>query len=236
MLRRKKERRPLDRYFEDAEAWETQMFKKANRRARTATLLMFANLGCTVVMAGAIASVLPLKQLEPVVIVADRTTGFLEVSRPLHDAEALQGDEAITMANVVRYVRARETYNIHDVSENFHMTKVLSGGKAAAELDVLYASSNPDNPVRRYGKDQSVAVHIKSVQFPNAKMAVVRFSTDSKNSLGVVTTDHYSSLVRFAYNGEPLKNEWRFDNPLGFQVIEYRRDQEVVRNERVATL
>jgi type IV secretion system protein VirB8 len=25
-----------------------------------------------------------------------------------------------------------------------------------------------------------------------------------------------------------MKNEWRWDNPLGFQVIEYRRDQETV--------
>jgi type IV secretion system protein VirB8 len=25
-----------------------------------------------------------------------------------------------------------------------------------------------------------------------------------------------------------MRNEWRFDNPLGFQVIEYRRDQETV--------
>jgi len=30
------------------------------------------------------------------------------------------------------------------------------------------------------------------------------------------------------YTNEPMKNEWRFDNPLGFQVIEYRKDQESV--------
>ena len=235
MFRKKKDRKPLDRYFEDAEAWETQMFKKANRRARTATLLMFCNLGCTIVMAGAIASVLPLKQLEPVVIVADKTTGHLEVSRPLVQAEALQGDEAITMANVVRYVRAREGYNIHDVKENFHMSKVLSAGKVAQELEATYASYSDVNPIRVYGADTSVDVHIKSVQFPNEKTAVVRFSTDTKGPAGLVT-DHYSSIVRFAYSGQPLRNEWRFDNPLGFAVTDYRRDQEVVREQKVAGL
>jgi len=25
-----------------------------------------------------------------------------------------------------------------------------------------------------------------------------------------------------------MKNAWRFDNPLGFQTIEYRKDQETV--------
>ena len=233
--KRKKDRKPLDRYFEDAEAWETQMFKHANRRARLAGLLMFGNLACTVVMAGAIATILPLKQLEPVVIVADRTTGFLEVSRPVAQAEALQSDEAITMANVVRYVRAREGYNIHDVKENFHMAKVLSAGRIAQELEATYASYSDANPVRVYGANTAVNVHIKSVQFPNEKTAVVRFSTDTKGPSGV-QTDHYSSIVRFAYSGEPLKNEWRFDNPLGFAVLDYRRDQELVREQKVAGL
>jgi type IV secretion system protein VirB8 len=34
--------------------------------------------------------------------------------------------------------------------------------------------------------------------------------------------------VRFRYTDTPIKNEWRFDNPLGFQVYDYRRDQETV--------
>ena len=33
-------------------------------------------------------------------------------------------------------------------------------------------------------------------------------------------------MVRFRYTTAPLKNEYRFDNPLGFQATEYRRDQE----------
>jgi type IV secretion system protein VirB8 len=33
-------------------------------------------------------------------------------------------------------------------------------------------------------------------------------------------------VVKFRYTSTPVKNEWRFDNPLGFQVTDYRRDQE----------
>jgi type IV secretion system protein VirB8 len=39
---------------------------------------------------------------------------------------------------------------------------------------------------------------------------------------------HWAANVRFRYTNEPMKNEWRFDNPLVFQVIEYRKDQESV--------
>ncbi len=36
------------------------------------------------------------------------------------------------------------------------------------------------------------------------------------------------ALVRFRYTSAPMRNEWRFENPLGFQVLEYRRDQETL--------
>ena len=41
-----------------------------------------------------------------------------------------------------------------------------------------------------------------------------------------MTTHDWVSLVRFRYTAAPMRNAWRFDNPLGFQVLEYRRDQE----------
>ena len=61
--------------------------------------------------------------------------------------------------------------------------------------------------------------------FPNSRTALVRFSTDQK-TVTDTTTRSWVSLVRFRYTAAPMRNEWRFDNPLGFQVVEYRRDQE----------
>ena len=229
------ERTALDRYFDEGEVWETQLLRRANRRMKTAVMFSVASFVIMATMAGAMWFYLPLKQLEPVVIVADRTTGFMEVSRPLSEAKSLQGDEAITMANIVRYVRARETYDIHDLESDFHIAKVMSAGKVARDLEAIYATHNVDNPIRKYGDDTTISTYIKSVQFPNNSTAVVRFSTDTVSRKGSVT-DHYTSIVRFAYTGEPLKNEWRFDNPLGFQVVDYRRDQEVVRTDELAAI
>jgi type IV secretion system protein VirB8 len=58
--------------------------------------------------------------------------------------------------------------------------------------------------------------------------AAVRFETTRRGEHGENVTDHWFANVRFRYTAEPLKNEWRYDNPLGFQVIEYRKDQESV--------
>ena len=38
--------------------------------------------------------------------------------------------------------------------------------------------------------------------------------------------------MRYRYTDTPATNEWRFENPLGFQVYDYRRDQETVTEGR----
>lgn len=56
---------------------------------------------------------------------------------------------------------------------------------------------------------------------------MVRFSTEEKSNASV-NTNNYVSIVRFQYSSTPMRNEYRFENPLGFQTVEYRRDQETV--------
>ena len=55
--------------------------------------------------------------------------------------------------------------------------------------------------------------------------AAVRFMTTRTNEREQVI-QHWAANGSFRYTQEPMRNEWRFDNPLGFQVIEYRKDQE----------
>ncbi|TIT86395.1 MAG: type IV secretion system protein, partial [Mesorhizobium sp.] len=66
---------------------------------------------------------------------------------------------------------------------------------------------------------------------PNASTAIVRFSTTQKSETEA-TVQHWISVVRFRYTDTPVRNEWRFENPLGFQVYSYRRDQETVSPEQ----
>jgi type IV secretion system protein VirB8 len=173
---------------------------------------------------GVLALIVPLKTYEPYMVVVDKTTGFVEVKRPMAEGPLTQ-DEAVTMFNVVRYIKARETYDPKALKDNFDLAQLLAAGDAARELTEIYSPANPTNPVKLYGTNTEVSVDIKSVTFPNNRTALVRFSTDEKSATNIVTR-HWVSLVRFRYTSVPMRNEWRFDNPLGFQVLEYRRDQE----------
>ncbi|MGL4527184.1 MAG: virB8 family protein, partial [Aestuariivirga sp.] len=169
---------------------------------------------------------MPLKTYEPYLIAVDRSTGFLEVKRSLAEGPLSQ-DESVTMFNVVRFIRARETYDPKALKDNFDLAQLLATGDAARELTELFSPANPANPIRQLGLNTIVAVTIKSVTFPNYRTALVRFATEEK-SAAKIETRHYVGLVRFRYTGAPMRNEFRFENPLGFQVTEYRRDQETV--------
>lgn len=212
------------RYYTDGATWERDIARR-NRNSRALAWIVAAVMTIVAVGAlGTLALLVPLKTYEPYMVVVDKTTGFVEVKRPMAEGPLTQ-DEAVTTFNVVRYIKARETYDPKALKDNFDLAQLLATGDAARELTEIYSPANPVNPVKVYGSNTVVAVTIKSVTFPNNRTALARFSTEEKSSTNIITRN-WVSLVRFRYTTAPMRNEWRFDNPLGFQVLEYRRDQE----------
>jgi len=214
-------------YYAGGKTWEETIAQR-NRRSRglawtVATVASVIALGSI----GALVLALPLKSYEPYLVEVDRNTGFLEVKRALQPGQ-LSENEAVTMSNIVRYIRARETYDPRSLKDDFNLAQILSTGTASTDLVTLYAANNRDNPVSKYGTRGSVAVNIKAISFPNNRTALVRFATLEQTSTRT-TERAWQALVRFRYTSSPVSNELRFENPLGFQVTEYRRDQETVR-------
>ena len=214
------------RYYADGVRWEEDTYRTL-RRSRSIAWAITGVFGATTMLSlSCLALLLPLKQFEPYVVTVDRSTGYLEVSRALKPGDLSQ-DEAITAANLVRFLKARETYDPRMLKDNYDLAQLLSAESASKDLQDLYAPSNQQSPDRVYGRDTVVAVLIKNVSFLNNHTATVRFQTEERTQ-SRSTVRHWVSVIKFRYVGAPMKNEWRFDNPLGFQVVEYRRDQETV--------
>ena len=214
-------------YYVDGLRWETAVYRSvvwSRNIWRTVSVL----LGLALILAlAALYALIPLKSMEVVTLLVDKTTGFVEVARPLEPGGELTQRESVTRANIVRYIRARETYDPKGLRDNFDMASLYSGGVASKDLQAEFAASNPDNPMKKYGPETTISVFVKSVIFLNERTAAVRFQTTRKSERENVSTDWVAN-VRFRYTSEPMRNDWRFDNPLGFQVLEYRRDQETI--------
>ena len=169
-------------------------------------------------------------------MLVDKATGFVEVARPLEEGGPISEREAVTQANIVRYIRARETYDPPALRDNFELASLLSAGQASKDLAEEFSPSNPANPMKLWGATGRTRVYVESVNFlTNGWMqnpgspatAAVRFMTTRTTERENII-EHWAANVRFRYTKTPMKNQWRFDNPLGFQVVEYRRDQETV--------
>jgi type IV secretion system protein VirB8 len=215
-------------YYAQGQRWEASVYQTIRWSRNTWRTLAIVLGVADLAAIGALYELVPLKGMEVVTFLVDKTTGFVEVAQPL-ERGALSQSEAVTRANVVRFIRSRETYDPRALKDNFDLASLFSAGQAASDLQAQWAASNPQNPMKLWGKETLIAVGVKSVIFLNDRTAAVRFETDRKTDHDM-TIDHWVANVRFRYSGEPMRNDWRFDNPLGFQVMEYRRDQETVRS------
>lgn len=214
------------RYFSEAVRWENDVIRSVKRSRATAWIIAAISAALAAMAMVCLLMLVPSKSFEAYVVEVDKTTGFMEIKRPLADGDLTQ-NEAITRMNVVRFLRARETYDPNAVQQNFDLARLLSTGEAGRDILAAYGSSNPANPVNLYGRDTTVLPVIKSVQVPDDRTAIIRFSTRNIGQKAAPDT-HWVALMHFRYSQGAMSNELRFDNPLGFQVTDYRRDQELV--------
>lgn len=212
--------------MEQAVSWETSMVKLY--KAKSALAVLWATFASLIAI-GAVAAlmlIIPLKTYEPYVISVDEQTGFLQELRPLTEGN-LHEDESVTIANIVRFIRARENFDMYNLIQNHYIAQLLSTGKPQSDFNSLLDPLYRDNLPKKYGRRVIITSHIKSIARLNDSTYSVRFRTVKKENTTSLT-QHWVSIVRFRYTQKPISNEYRFDNPLGFQVIGYTKEQETI--------
>lgn len=226
-----REHNSLHDYYQQGERWETQIYRRAVVSSKIAWMVASVSMLTSLALAGGYVFLLPLQKYEPYVVTVDKSTGYLEIARALKPGD-LADDEAVTQANIVRYIIARETYDYNGLGKDYLLTTLLSKGKAKDDYEAQYSDANPDAPQKQFGRQTRINVEIKSVSLLNERTGQVEFSTIRRNDQQVTRAD-FVSIVRFEYNRGEMRNEWRFDNPLGFQVFEYRRDQRTITKNEI---
>ena len=216
-------------YHQDGDRWEKDIVRSAKRSRSLAWFITLVMTCFALISVITVVGLLPLQKFEPYIVVVDKNSGYTEVRKALDRTNNLDDLAAITQANIVRYIRNRESYDPFRIEENYEIAAILSTDNAARDLARLHAVNSRDNPSRVYGTNTQIYVEIASVTFPNDTTGIVRFSTTEKTDTREVRKN-WISVVRFRYTNTPQSNQWRFENPLGFQVYDYRRDQETVGN------
>ena len=216
----------LDAYYKQAETWNSDRLEALRKSQRTAWWVAGGAAAVAVMEAAALMLLTPLKTVEPYTLMVDRTTGYVQALKPL-DAAKVAPDTALTQAFLAQYVIARESFDIASVRPNYNKVALWSAEKARSDYLGWMQVSNPQSPFAAYPRTTVVETRVKSVSPIARNVAMVRFDTVRQDAGGQAERPRaWVAVIRYRYSGEAMPLEDRFVNPLGFQVLRYRRDAE----------
>lgn len=205
----------------EARNWYSDRYESLVVQRNILLLISLASIIATVVAAFVVLKVTVSKDVIPMLVEVEEKTGFTNVVNPKDNA-VWTSDKALNEYFLLKYLHARETYNVASYIHNYNtVVRVLSTPQVYNQFQKTLSGSN--SPVARYGSNDSTNLRIRSIQYfsdrPNGdKNVQVRFTIIESNN-----GTKYNKIVNILYNFIQLQltfNE-RMINPLGFQVKSY---------------
>ena len=222
-----------DGYFLEAASWAADR-RAADGRSRTiAWIVAGVAIAVALLEAIALAALTPLKREVPYTLLVDRQTGHVEALKPL-DQTVIAPDAALTRSFLVQYVVAREGYSLDGLAQDYRKVALFSEGEARTRYVASMQRSSPTSPLATLPRSAVVGVTIRSVSSLSDGTSLVRFTTQRTDSAGAsLPPQTWASVIRYRYSPAEMTADDRLVNPLGFQVVRYRRDAETVPTEPV---
>lgn len=221
-------RKGLEAYYAQGQGW-AQDRQQALRGSRKAAWIVAGVASAIALLeAAALLTLMPLKTVVPYTLMVDRTTGYVQAVDPVGQ-QRLSADAALRDALLVQYVIARESFDVGQTQSNYRKIGLWSAETARAQYVSAMQPSNPDSPLARYPRSTVVETTVKSVSPIAPDVAMVRFETVRHDAEGgAAPAQPWVAVLRYRLSGAPMAAGDRFINPLGFQVVRYRRDPEAL--------
>lgn len=216
----------LESYFREAGSWADDRLVQNARSRRIAWIIAGVATIIAALEAIALAGMAPLKTVVPITVLVDRQTGHvtnLDPSQPVR----LAPDAALTKSMLAQYVTARESLDRATIAGDYRKVALWSGETAKASYFSQMKAGNPDNMLARLPPQAGIYTRIKSVSLLEEGQALVRYDLVQRSATGAESRPSpYISVVRYRFRDRPLTESDRFINPLGFEVVRYRKDAE----------
>jgi type IV secretion system protein VirB8 len=219
-------------YFAEAQSWDADRNAQQQRSVRVAWCTATAGWVCAMAGAVAIATMMPLKQVEPFLIRVDNSTGIVDVV-PALDATA-SPDESVTRYFLTHYVSVCERFNFSTAESDYEECGAFHSAQRNQVWYAAWAKTNPASPLNVHKDGSLVRVQVQSVSFFSRAsgmqdLAQVRYVKALSAGPGAEERfSHWIATVQFAYSDashDPKVRRW---NPLGFKVVDFRPEPEVI--------
>lgn len=215
-----------DHYFAAARSWADGQSAVSSREAKIAWRVAAGASAIALLLALTLLLLVPVKSVVPYILTVDRQTGAVEQAMTVQQGKLSQ-NEAVIQAQLAGYVLTRETFDQTDLAQQYRRVQTLSAPLVARAYVAHMAANNPASPLRTLSQGDTVSVQIRSVSLIGENSGLVRFTT-TRTATGTASgvAQNYVAAITFGFSGRPLRAADRYDNPLGFQVTRYRRDEE----------
>ena len=217
---------PLEGYFEQAQRWSADREESLRSSRRTAWIV--ASIAAVLALLEGLALVFltPLKSSVPYTVLVDRHTGYVEVLQPL-DEKLVSPDAALTRSLLAQYVTTREEFDFDTVRADYRKVALWSTGEERSRYMAAMQASNPLSPLVTLGRRALVEVQILSVSSLGKDTALVRFTTNRTDpEARGQPPQFWAAVLKYRFTSLGMTAADRLQNPLGFQVVRYRRDSE----------
>jgi type IV secretion system protein VirB8 len=222
----------LEGYFSEAASWDRDRRALLARSERRAWRVAAAGWIAWLVTLAALAGLMPLKSVVPFVIRVDGSSGIVDVV-PRYEGEG-STEALVNRYFLGHYVTVRERYAYASAESDYQEAGAFHSPQLNQEWIALWQAANPSSPVNLYKDGTTVRVQIKSISFFQRAsgvndLAQVRFTRTARaGGSGTEQVTHWIATLQFTYvkpADDPKDRAW---NPLGFRIVEYKREPEVV--------
>lgn len=184
---------------------------------------------CVISIMAFLVALLTRSEPEPTIITVDRSTGASTVLRSVKDVKD-HYDDVVNKYWLANYVRAYEGYDWYTISEQFESVKLMSETPVATEYSKRVQAAN--SPLTMLKDKAKVSAKVTAIAFVG-DLAQVRFTTEKINTDGEnpdgAPVQKWIATIAFQFTNGLATEQQRFVNPLGFKVISYRVDPEVIK-------
>lgn len=231
-----KTKKELQAYFDEAASWDADRVEQIRRGARAACWVAGAGWVSALAATGALLLLMPLKRVEPFVVRVDNRTGIVDVVPAYEGGAPL--DEAVTRYFLTHYVQVCERFNFATAQGDYEECGAFHAAKRNQDWYAQWNPSNPASPLNLYQAADTVRAEVQSVSFlPGgagvgngaANLAQVRYVKAERQDGGSQPQfTHWIATLRYAYTKpaqDPKARRW---NPLGFKVLDFQSEPEVL--------
>jgi type IV secretion system protein VirB8 len=223
---------PLEAYFAEAASWDADRQELQRRALRLLALVAAAGWTCAIASAVSLMIAMPLKRVESFLIRVDNSTGLVDVVPVFAGAASMP--ESVTRYFLDHYVTVCERFNFATAESDYQECGAFHTASMNQAWYAKWAKTNAASPLNVYRDGSTVRAQVSAISFftrasGSTDLAQVRY-VKSKRAAGGADDQitHWIATVQYAY-GEPSKDpKVRLVNPLGFKVIDFRSEPEVL--------